>query len=155
MLKPNSYLLLLVAAAVFVAGQPKLLSELTKLIPNSSPAVVVPSPEATAQAAVAPVTAALSGHPQTAKIGEAFYRDIAVVAKSFPEKLDSIAEIEEFLRNSGMMLQTISASNVPNLREATATALTTMLGKDESKKFDNAAVVAAFNALSWGYGQAK
>ena len=154
-MKLNSNLLLLVAVAVLVGGQPKLRSELTKLLPGNSPAVVVPSPDATAQTAVAPITAALSGHPQTAKIGEAYFRDVANVAKSFPEKLDSIAEIEEFLKNSGTMLQTISASSVPGLREATSTALTTMLGKDEAKKLDNAAVVSAFNAVSWGYGQAK
>lgn len=155
-MKSNSNLILLiVGVALVVYGHPGLRSEVAKLIPGSSPTIPsIPEPDASAKAAVEPVTAALKGHPQEAKTLAAFFRDFATVAQKFPQRFDSIARIETHINASTKLLDELKNINVDGINIAVGNALTAMLGSDEAKKLDSGAVSRALLGLSWACGKA-
>lgn len=153
--KSSNLILLVVGVALVVYGHPGLRSEVAKLIPGVAPsAPSVPEPDASAKTAVAPVTAALKGHPAEAVILAAFFRDFATVAQKFPQRFDSIAAMETHISASTKLLDELKNINVDGINAAVGNALTAMLGSDEAKKLDSGAVVRALNALSWACGKA-
>jgi hypothetical protein len=143
--------LLAVAAIVglFVWSQPQLRE---KVVPTT----VTPSvtPTESMKDAVAPITAAVKGHKDVAAVGSAYYRDVAASVSAFPERFDSIVEIETFLNNSGQLLSKLAPADNSAVRKATADAMTKILGSDETKKLDPTTVKNCFETISWAYAQA-
>jgi len=153
----NNLILVVAIAGLLIAGQPKLRTELAKLVPAMQPAAPdLAAPDATLQSAVAPVTTALAGHAGEAAVLSAFFAAFADVQQKFPDRFDSIAKLENHIQASTKLLKAFESwPDEPGktVNPAFAGALTTMLGSDEAKPLDAQRVHQALMALAWACGQ--
>ena len=117
-----------------------------------APVTPVAVPDAQAQAAVAPVTAALAGKPEAKAKFAAYFTTLAKAIQLAPEHFATVGDLQEHQQLAGALYVQQIPGGVPGLGEAVAAAYKSLLG-DDNKALSPAEAARAANALAWACSQ--
>lgn len=119
--------------------------------PGPAPAPVA-VPDATAQAAVAPVSAVLKGNADAkAKFG-AYFTMLAKAIQVAPDHFKTVGDLQAHQQLAGSLYMQQVPGGVSGLGEAVAASYKTLLG-DDNKALPQADALRAVNALAWACNQ--
>lgn len=118
--------------------------------PGPAPAPVA-VPDAQAQAAVGPLTAAAKASPDANRYAR-YWHDMAALVRLKPGTFVTTGDFKRFHETSSKLFFDLAAGATTGLAPPTETAITALLGNDETK-LDDAKAIRAFSALEWACSQ--
>lgn len=156
-MKGNDLVAIIIAAAALFWPQISAKLPLPKTLwPTPTPAVVVATPSAADQQAVAPVVAAIAGSAHRAKHAE-YWRDMATLIELHPEDFASPGALIAQHQLASKCLMDLAPGGAPGLAEAFDAAIKKLFGDDgtgiEDKAVDKAEALRVVRALEWSCSQ--
>jgi hypothetical protein len=144
-----------VAIAVIAAGLfwPQIKERLPdNIFPPAGPsAPSVATPDATAQAAVAPVAAALNGRPERAKFA-GYFIEFGELIQKRPGDFKTVGDVIRQHEVASDVFADLNPGGATGLAAAVEQSMKVLLG-DDDKAIDTASAVRAMNALAWACSQ--